>query len=64
MGRAYRYPTVSELYQGSIVGGVVTQNDPNLKPERGITSELTVERMVANGSLRFTYFHERTHDAL
>ncbi len=64
MGRAYRYPTVSELYQGSIVGGVVTLNDPNLRPERGITTELTAERMVANGSLRFTYFHERTHDAL
>ena len=64
MGRAYRYPTTSELYQGSIVGGVVTLNDPNLKPERGVTSELSAERIVHNGSLRFTYFYERTHDAL
>ena len=47
-------PTTSELYQGSIVGGVVTLNDPNLKPERGVTSELSAERIVHNGSLRFT----------
>ena len=64
VGRAIRFPTVSELYQGAIVGNVVTLNDPNLRPERSWTSELTAERVVASNSVRFTIFHERTHDAL
>jgi len=64
VGRALRFPTVSELYQGAIVGNVVTLNDPNLRPERSWTSELTAERVVDTNSMRFTLFHERTHDAL
>ena len=64
IGRALRFPTVSELYQGAIVGNVVTLNDPNLRPERSWTAELTAERVVDTNSARFTIFHERTHDAL
>lgn len=64
VGRALRFPTVSELYQGAIVGNVISNNDPNLKPERSWTSELTAERSVDSHSVRLTYFHERTHDAL
>jgi iron complex outermembrane receptor protein len=64
LGRAVRFPTVSELYQGAIVGNVVTNNDPNLRPERSWTSELTAEHVTDRYSTRFTYFHERTHDAL
>jgi iron complex outermembrane receptor protein len=64
VGRALRFPTVCELDQGAIIGNVVTNNDPNLKPERSITSELTAERVFDHGSARLTIFHERTHDAL
>ena len=64
VGRAVRFPTVSELYQGAIIGNVVMNNDPNLRPERSWTSELTAERNVDRNTVRFTYFHERTHDAL
>ena len=64
VGRAVRFPTVSELYQGAIVGNVVANNDPTLRPERSITSELTAERAFERGSVRFTYFGERTKDAL
>ncbi len=64
LGRAIRFPTVSELYQGALVGNVVTNNDPNLRPERSWTSELTAERTFDGGSARLTFFHERTHDAL
>jgi iron complex outermembrane receptor protein len=63
-GRAVRYPTVSELYQGAIVGDTLMNNDPNLKPERSITTELTAERKLEKGLLRATYFHEDTRDAL
>jgi iron complex outermembrane receptor protein len=65
LGRAVRMPTVSELYQGALVAGVVTNNDPNLKPEQSWTSELTAERALGNDGLaRATVFHETTRDAL
>lgn len=64
VGRALRFPTVSELYQGAIVGNAIANNDPTLRPERSWTSELTAERVVDDRTLRVTYFHERTRDAL
>ena len=64
-GRAVRMPTVSELYQGGINGsGTLINNDPNLKPEKSWTTELTAERDLDNGLLRLTAFFERTRDAL
>ena len=64
IGRATRFPTVSELYQGSISTNVIVNNDPDLKPERSTTSELSLLRALDNGNLRATLFHERTRDAL
>ena len=64
LGRAVRMPTVAELYQGAISGGVVVNNDPNLKPEKSWTGEWTVERALSQGLLRATVFVERTEDAL
>jgi len=64
LGRAVRLPTVSELYQGSIAIDVIVNNDPNLKPEKSWTGELTAERELGNGLLRATYFSEDTRDAL
>lgn len=68
LGRAVRNPTVSELYQGSISATTIVNNDPNLKPERSWTTELTAERDImlgqTRGVLRSTAFFERTQDAL
>ena len=65
LGRAVRMPTVSELYQGGISGsGTLVNNDPNLRPERSWTAELSAERQLDAGSLRLTAFAERTTDAL
>jgi iron complex outermembrane receptor protein len=64
VGRAVRMPTVSELYQGSIAVDVIVNNDPDLKPEKSWTGELTAERELGAGLLRATYFHEDTRDAL
>lgn len=64
LGRAIRMPTVAELYQGSISTNAIVNNDPNLKPEKSWTSELTAERDLGNGVLRATLFHEDTRDAL
>ncbi|MET0334023.1 MAG: TonB-dependent receptor, partial [Rhizobacter sp.] len=64
LGRAVRAPTVAELYQGSIVGGVLVNNDPTLRPEKSWTTEWTAERALPHGQVRTTFFAERTVDAL
>jgi iron complex outermembrane recepter protein len=68
LGRAVRYPTVSELYQGSISSNVVVNNDPDLKAEKSWTGELTAERAFGDagggGSIRTTVFFENTKEAL
>jgi iron complex outermembrane recepter protein len=64
VGRAVRLPTVSELYQGSISTNVIVNNDPDLKPEKSWTAELTAQRSLERGSVRVTAFYEDTRDAL
>ena len=65
LGRAVRMPTVSELYQGGInAQGQLINNDPNLKPEKSWTTELSAERQLERGVLRLTAFGEQTSDAL
>ncbi len=67
-GRAVRFPTVSELYQGSILGNTIVNTNPDLRPERSWTTELSAERDLKgwglDGILRTTLFFERTRDAL
>ncbi len=72
LGRAVRWPTVAELYQSMGSLGSTVNNDPNLRPEKSWTGELSAERSLgtgpsdqeADGSLRLTLFAERTRDAL
>ena len=66
IGRAVRNPTVNELFQGGVntTTGLPTLNDPNLKAEKSVTTELTAERALAHGVLRTTIFLERSRDAL
>ncbi len=64
LGRAVRYPTVSELFQGTLVADAIVNNDPLLRPEKSWTSELSAEHDLATGLLRTTLFFERTRDAL
>lgn len=66
-GRAVRFPTVSELFQGGVNAstGALSNGDPNLKPEVSWTTELSGEWAWQQGaSLRATLFHEATRDAL
>lgn len=63
-GMAYRFPTVSELYQAITTGATLTVPNPELKPERANSGEVSLEYMMANGSVRFTYFEEHLDDAL
>jgi len=64
LGQAFRFPTVSELYQQLSQGSTVVENNPNLKPEEVISGELTAERRFNNGLVRATLFHESKFDAL
>ena len=66
-GRAVRFPTVSELFQGGVNAstGALSNGDPNLKPEVSWTTELSSEWAWQQGAtLRATLFHEGTRDAL
>ena len=63
-GQAYRFPTVSELYQAVATGPAITVPDPDLRPERARSAELAVERGFANGRVRLSLFDERIRDAL
>ena len=65
-GKAYRFPTVNELYQQltSTTGNNAIQNNPNLKPEEIFSAELTAERRFLNGLVRISFFNEHKYDAL
>jgi iron complex outermembrane receptor protein len=51
------------LYQAQS-GTTTTGNDPTLRPENALSSDLTAEGAFAGGILRTTYFYERVKDAL
>ena len=63
-GSAYRFPTVSELYQAVTVAGVVQTPNPNLRPEYAKSGELAIERAVEKSRLRLSLFQENLSDAL
>jgi len=63
-GTAYRFPTVTELYQAVTVAGVIYTPNPNLRPERAYSGELALERVIANGRVRVSLFQENIADAL
>ena len=64
VGRAVRFPTVGELYGATSTANAQYINDPDLRPEKSWTTELSAERDLGNGLLRLTFFTENTRDAL
>ncbi|HEX8571587.1 MAG TPA: TonB-dependent receptor [Allosphingosinicella sp.] len=63
-GQAYRFPTVSELYQAIATGPSLTVPDPNLRPERARSAELAAMWTNRQGHVRLSFFHESIRDAL
>ncbi len=63
-GRAVRMPTVSELYGATSTTNSQYINDPNLRPEKSWTTELSAEKELGQGLLRLTFFTEDTRDSL
>jgi len=64
IGKAYRFPTVEELYQSATVSGQLQVPNPYLKPEDATSAELSAERLWTGGHVRLSLFGERISDAL
>lgn len=63
-GKAYRFPTVTELFQTETQGATTRISDPTLKPEKVMSSELAAESSVWGGNLRMSLFQENIRDSL
>jgi iron complex outermembrane receptor protein len=64
LGRAVRFPTVQELYGATNTVSNQFVNDPDLRPERSWTFELSGEKPFGDVLTRLTFFAERTRDAI
>jgi len=68
VAQAYRFPTVTELFQTTTTttGGVTTisNGNPNLKPEEALSSELATEYFLDKGKVRLSLFQERVNNAI
>lgn len=63
-GAATRFPTVGELFQGTIAQNSIVNNNPNLQPERAQDVDLTSEYFYGNGTYRVSLFQSRIHNAI
>jgi iron complex outermembrane receptor protein len=63
-GKAVRYPTVDELFQGSLSNGAIVNNNPNLEPERDWSTNLDLIRDLPHGQWRVSLYQDRFADSL
>ena len=63
-GKAMRYPTVEELFQGSISNNAIVNNNPNLNPERDSSTDLDLISDLPNGHWRVSLYQDRLADTL
>jgi iron complex outermembrane receptor protein len=63
-GQAWRFPTVSELYQAIATGPTITVPNPDLAPERARSEELAATRSFGDSHVRLSLFNERIRGAL
>ncbi|MGY3040166.1 iron complex outermembrane receptor protein [Rhodanobacter sp. TND4EL1] len=63
-GKAVRYPTVNELFQGSLSANAIVNNNPDLKPEIDESTDLTLNRHLANGHWRVSLYQDRIANSL
>jgi iron complex outermembrane recepter protein len=63
-GRGVRFPTVAELFLGTVTSSQITRNDPNLKPEVSDAVDLTLEYQPAFGRVRVSLFQDDIRDTI
>ncbi|MGH8113361.1 MAG: TonB-dependent receptor [Rhodanobacteraceae bacterium] len=63
-GVAYRFPTVSELYQIVSTGDTFSVPNPNLAPEHVRSGDWVIARTTADTELQLSVFQQDTDDAL
>ncbi|OYY68880.1 MAG: TonB-dependent receptor [Sphingomonas sp. 28-63-12] len=63
-GAAYRFPTVTELYQAITTGPSITSPNPTLRPERALSEELAAQYGGQANYVRLSLFSEALSDAL
>lgn len=64
IGKAERFPTVTELYQQITNAGLIVVNNPALKPEDVTAYDLTGEYTFGKNVARLSGFLENRHNAL
>jgi iron complex outermembrane recepter protein len=64
IGRAVRMPTVAELYGATSTTNSQYINDPNLRPEKSWTAELSAQASWGPLQSRLTAFAETTRDSM
>jgi iron complex outermembrane recepter protein len=63
-GKAVRYPTVTELFQGSLSANAIVNNNPALRPETDESTDLTLTRHLDHGHWRVSLYQDRIADSL
>jgi iron complex outermembrane receptor protein len=63
-GKAVRFPTVSELFQGSVLGNAIVNSDPNLQPEVSYAKDLSLLGRLGGGDVRASVFEDDIRDSL
>ncbi len=66
LGWAHRYPTVGEMFFGSITSaGIINNANPDLKPEQVLAQDFTVTRTIGMKSdARLTFFQDDVKNAI
>ncbi|HLX03297.1 MAG TPA: TonB-dependent receptor [Trinickia sp.] len=59
-----RFPTVSELFQGTISNNAIVNNNPNLQPEKAIDWDFTAQRDVGVGVVRASVFQSDLRNSI
>ncbi|AGR72998.1 TonB-dependent receptor [Burkholderia pseudomallei] len=59
-----RFPTVAELFQGTISNNAIVNNNPNLQPEKAIDWDFTAERDVGFGVVRASVFQSDLRNSI
>ena len=63
-GRGVRFPTVAELFMGTVTSTQISVNDPNLAPEVSDALDLSVEYLPAFGRVRVSLFQDDVRDTI